>query len=161
MAGADLTRAITFRGFALNTVVETNGVLIGCKVSLFDPSEVEIVQFTEKLAKQDGLDVGPVYIGGRRLSMTGTVYDTSRGATFDRLESLESIMVPVSGGFGFYDLTYYVPRVAGPGFVLKTVSVRPNGLRYTMVSEMFGGSDSQPLAIPWSVTFLAKNPAIT
>jgi hypothetical protein len=158
---ADLARAVAFRSVALNTVTETAGVLVGCKVHSLDLSEVEVVQFAEKLAKVDGVDMGPVYLGSRKITMTGTVYDSSRGAAADRLLALEAVMLPASGGFGTYALTFYTPRVTAPGYVQKSVTVRPNGLRHVSQLDMFGGPEASPLAIPWSVTFTAFDPTIT
>ena len=158
---ADLTRSVDFRSTALNTVTETAGVLVGCKVHSFEISPPELVQYTVKLAKDDGMDIGPVYQGARAITITGTVYDSTRGKAFDRIIALEGIMLPASGGYGTYTLNYYLARNAAPGYVQKSISVRPNGLRWKTSIEMFGGDDTQPLAIPWSATFYAANPDIT
>ena len=161
----DLTRAISFGGVALNTVTASlvNGktVLIGCTVDSFDPTELEIRQFTEPLALADGIDVGGTWLGARKLSMRGTVYDKTRGETYARLATLEAAMIATSGTFGFSNLTWYTISGTTPTVTQKTVSVRPNGLRYTIDRDLHGGLDSAPLAIVWSVTFYAKDPAIT
>lgn len=51
MAAPDLTRAISFRSTDLNTfetqLVDGVSVEVGCIVEQFDPSDVEIRQFTE------------------------------------------------------------------------------------------------------------------
>ena len=158
---ADLTRSIDFRSTALNTVTETAGVLVGCKVTRFEVGPPELVQYTVKLAKDDGMDIGPVYQGARKLTAFGTVYDSTRGKTFDRILALEGIMLPASGGYGTYALTYYLVRNTAPGYVQKSIMVRPNGLQWATSIEMFGGADAQPLAIPWTATFYAANPDIT
>ena len=126
-----------------------------------DVSPVEIRQFREPLALADGQDVGGVWQGGRTVTIHGTVYDVTRGKTMDRLEALAAVMLPVSGTFGFYDLTWYRAKEASPGYVLQTLSVLPNGLRVEFDRKRDGGLDANPLAIPWSVTMFAKNPAIT
>jgi sugar phosphate isomerase/epimerase len=158
---ADLTRTIAFRSTALNTVTNTGGVLVGCSTTRFEISPPELVQFIIKLAKDDGMDIGPVWQGARQITLAGTVYDSTRGKAFDRIIALEGIMLPASGGYGTYALTYYLAREAGPGYIQKSITVRPNGLRWATSIEMFGGADAQPLAIPWTATFYAANPDIT
>jgi hypothetical protein len=162
----DLTRAVAFRSFALNTVtLAAGGIPYGCTVDSCDYSQLEVVQFTEKLALADGLDVGGVWLGARHVVMTGTIYDVSRGAAFDRLATLDAALAPTAeyvatpSSFGFAPLTFYIKTASS--VVQKTLSVRSNGLRVNWQRAMFGGNDADPLALPWSATFVAKNPAIT
>jgi hypothetical protein len=158
---ADLTRTIAFRSTALNTVTYSTGDLVGCSVTRFEISPPELVQYTVKLAKDDGMDIGPVYQGARTITLNGVIYDITRGKAFDRIIALEGIMLPASGGYGTYALTYYLARNAAPGYIQKSITVRPNGLHWSTDIAMFGGPDAQPLAIPWTVTFYAANPDIT
>lgn len=161
----DLKRAVAFRGFALNTWTESNiagqTVVVGCQVKLLDPSAVEIRQFTEGLALVDGIDTGGAWLGARKIAMRGVIYDKTRGEAFDQLATLEPLMLPESGTMGFYDLTFYTLTGASSTPVLKTVSVRPNGLRFLGDFSKAGGDDSQPTVLEWSVDFFAKNPGIT
>ena len=90
MAGPpDLTRAIAYRGIALNTVADTltsgQTTIAGCQVDMFDLSDLEIRQFGEAMALADGIDVGGVWLGARRVAMRGTVYDASRGEAYARI----------------------------------------------------------------------------
>jgi hypothetical protein len=144
----DLNNAFTFRSFSLNTVTQSAAGITGCQLDSIDHSEVEIRQFQEPLALRNGIDVGGVWLGGRHIRMTGTIYGTSRAAAFAALASLEAVMLPAEGTFGYYD------------FVLTegTLSVRPNGLRVVWDRRMYGGESADPLAIPWSVTMYAKDP---
>lgn len=162
----DLTRAVAFRSFNLNTVTfNASGVPYGCTVDSCDYSQLDVVQHTEKLALEDGLDVGGVWLGARHVTMTGTVYDVTRGAAFDRLADLEAALSPTAEfiasptSYGFAALTFYVKTTSS--VVQKTLYVRSNGLRVNWQRSMFGGLDTDPLAIPWSCTFIAKNPDIT
>jgi hypothetical protein len=144
----DLNNAFTFRSFSLNTVTQSAAGISGCQLDSIDHSEVEIRQFTEPLALRNGIDVGGVWLGGRHIRMTGTIYGTSRASAFAALAALEAVMLPAEGTFGYYD------------FVLTegTLSVRPNGLRVVWDRRMYGGESADPLAIPWSVTMYAKDP---
>jgi hypothetical protein len=147
----DLTQAVTFRGINLNSVTLVAGTgpkLQGCSVDSFDTGAIEIRQFREPMALVDGIDVGGVWLGGRHPRMSGTVYDTTRAAAFARLATLEAVMLPVSGTFGFYPLV----------FTGGTLSVMPLGLRMFFVADRQGGHSGDALAIPWSVSFYCKDP---
>lgn len=160
---SNVTAATIARVSSLNHVVKTTLGLVGCTVDTFDYSDLDVRQFTEPRALAQGIDVGGVWLGARRAVMTGTVYDTSRGLTYDRLAALEADMMPNARflldetTFGFSDLTFYKPNAAGVAFF--AISVRPNGLRVVFKRKDLGGRDTAPLAIPWSVSFLCHNPA--
>lgn len=148
----DLNNAFSFRGFTLNTttmVPYTDGARIrGCTLSTIDHSEVEIRQFTEPLALQNGIDVGGVWLGARRVRMTGTIYGVDRAEAFNAVAALTSISLPEPGTFGYYALA----------LTEGTLYVRPHGLRVVWDRNMFGGAASMPLAVPWSLDMYAKNP---
>lgn len=148
----DLNAAFSFRGFDLNTtsmVAYSDGARIsGCQIATIDHSEVEIRQFTEPMALVNGIDVGGVWLGGRHVRMSGTIYGVTRAAAISAIASLEAVMLPEPGTFGYY------------AFALTegTLYVRPQGLRVTWDRNMYGGPESMALAIPWSVSMYAKNP---
>lgn len=163
---ADLTRAVAFGNTALNTVTQgSEAALSGCKVTLFDASEVEVRQFTEPLALGQGLEVGGVWYGARHVRINGIVYGTTRGAAFDAIGVLEAAFDPTAiyiatpASFGYGSLTWYVKTASTA--TQRTLYCRPNGLHVAITDDMFGGPDSAPLGIPWSVTLLAKVPTIT
>lgn len=163
----DLTRSVTFRGYQLNSVTEGVTGLVGCRIDSADYSEVEVRQFTEPIALADGLDVGGVWLGRRVVKLNGSIFDISRGAAFDRIAALDAIMVPTADFiasptyFGYGTLAFYVARVTAPGYVAKSLRGLSQGLRVQWRREMFGGADSDALAIPWSVTLVCKDPAIS
>jgi len=174
MPAPDLTRPIAFRGTLLNDVaisqVEGRPVLRGCRVDYMDVSDVDIVQFREKLALSDGMDVGGVWLGARRIVIRGTVFDKTRGETYDRIASLETLFLPkainsTTQVFGFYDLSFYTVTGAGDAATLQTISAQPQGLRYAIERPAHGRNDfdnawDPPLAIAWQVSLYAKNPAM-
>lgn len=162
MSGVDLTRAIAYRGFALNTV--SGDPAVGCAIETADISDVEVRQFIEPLALQDGFTMGPVYLGVRKVVLTGAVYDLSLGDACTRLASLEAALSPTAeyvatpATRGFANLTFYEPVTGTP---LRTLSVRSNGLRVLWTRALFASSQWLPHAIPWSASFLAISPDIT
>lgn len=168
MSAPDLTLPIVFRGVTLNTIgdslIDGQTIIIGNEVLSFDLSDLEIRQFTEPLALTDGIDVGGLWLGARKVVLTGIVYDKTRGETYDRIAALENIFLPQSGTFGFYNLTWYTISGAASTAALKTLSVRPNGLRYRVEGQRYGtlnNASNVPIAVPWSVTMFAKSPSIT
>ena len=151
----DLNNAFTFRGVELNSAALATGgttggkVLSGCQIDTIEHGQVEIVQFKEKLALADGMDVGCVYLGGRHIYITGTYYGTDRAAAIAGIAAIEVVMLPASGDgtFGYYTF----PLTEG------SVAVQPQGLRVVWNRNMYGGKSTDPLAIRWSVTMYAKN----
>jgi len=154
---ADLNGSITYNGTQLNAVTETNTagqtVIAGCKVHYFDPSAVEIRQFTEPLALVDGIDTGGAWLGARHITIKGTVYDSTRQLTAARIDALETLFKLASGTMSFFDLVF--ATMAGS---TKTISCRSDGLRYASDASKHGGLDAQPMAIEWAVNLYAKNP---
>lgn len=159
---ADLTRAVAFQGVALNTTTITNGVITGCQVDLLDLSKVEVRQFREPLALAQGLDVGGVWFGGRHVTLQGTVYGSSRADADSRIGTLEAAFDPTAiygatpGSFGYAALTWY----SIGGGAQRTLYCLPEGLQVASRRGLFGGPDGAPLAIPWTVQLLAKNPVV-
>jgi hypothetical protein len=144
----DLNTNIVFRTYSLNSVSQSTSGISGCQIDSIDHSEVEIRQFTEPYALKNGIDVGGVWLGGRHVRITGTVYGTTRAAAFAAIASLDAVMLPEAGTFGYYLL----PLTEGDLYV------RPNGLRVVWDRRMYGGDAADPLAIPWSVTMYARDP---
>lgn len=161
---ADLTQPVAYRGVALNTVTVSPAGIVGCTVDAFDYSDLDVRQFTEPLALADGLDVGGIWLGARRVKLRGTVYDTTRALAFVRMDTLDAAFAPRAAflldplTFGYSDLTWW--KLGASGLVLKTLSVRSDGLRVEYIRDKTGGSNTDKLAIQWSVQLMAKNPAI-
>ena len=145
--------SVTFRSFALNTVTQVPGVgsgtgLSGCAIDSIDHDGVEIRQFREPLALQNGIDVGGCWLGGRHVIMRGTIYGVSRAAALASLASLRAVCLPEEGTFGYYSLT----------LTEGTLMVMPQGLRVTWDRHTLGGKATDALAIPWYCAFYAKDP---
>lgn len=161
----DLKRAIEFRSQHLNTWAISNSggktLIIGNKVTSFDPTAVDIRQFSEPKALVDGIDVGGVWLGARHFVMRGQCYDKTRGECSDRLAAIEAVMLPESGTFGYYDLTFYKLVGSSNTATLVTAPVMPHGLRFAAELSTAGSADADNYMIPWTVTFSAKDPAFS
>lgn len=148
----NLSRGVALNGVALNTVSLADGVLSGSTVDSvqMDPSVVD--QNVEKLAKDDGLDVGGVWRRMRTIHLSGTAYGASRGAARDQLATLEAAMAPATGTLGQVLFAYH------NGAYDVELQVVPQGLKSPYLKYESGGADAQPLAIPWWVTLLVPDP---
>lgn len=154
----DLGLPITIGALALNNAAITTpgGPLVGCSVDSLDYSQLMARQVLNPFAKYDGLDVGGVWVTRRIVQMAGTIYGSTRVNAYTRLAALEAAMMPTSGTQG---TTTLVGTYPGSPDLTRTLTVVPQGLRWTETRNSSGGSDSEPLAISWSVTLFAS-PAI-
>lgn len=170
----DTTRDIVYRNFLLNdsafaaqSMTDGSGQgLAGCVVDEFDPDDVDIVQFSEKRAEADGMDVGNPFLGGRRIRVSGTIYGKSRAACYDLLWALRATMSPVlsqreiPADHGYQPLYFNVPSVNPnyAGQIAMRALVMPKGFRAPMNRDQQGGDDTDQLAIPWSAVFVMRDP---
>ncbi|HET9683596.1 MAG TPA: hypothetical protein VFP15_05795, partial [Gemmatimonadaceae bacterium] len=170
----DTTRDIIYRNFLLNdssfelqSFADGSGQgMAGCVVDEFDPDDVDVVQFSEKRAEADGMDVGNPFLGGRRIRVSGTIYGTSRAACYDLLWALRATMSPVlaqreiPADHGYLPLYFTVPT-ANPNFagsIAMRALVMPKGFRAPLNRDRQGGEDTDQLAIPWSAVFTMRDP---
>ena len=175
----DTTRDIIYRGFKLNdgsiqdNVDADTGIgkgITGSVIETWDFSDVDVVQFIEKRARQDGMDAGDVYKGARRLHMSGTLYGKTRNLLFDNYWDLRAVLDPVlaqrdePADFGYQPLYFSVPTNRISDYTSGTIDLRvlamPRASRVIWQRDQQGGSDADSLAIPWQATFLMKNPSI-
>lgn len=170
----DTTRDILYRNFLLNDSSfdqqsMTDGVgngLAGCVVDDFDPDDVDVVQFSEKRAEADGMDVGNPFLGGRRIRMTGTIYGKSRALCYDLLWQLRKTLSPtlaqreIPADHGYLPLTFAVPTADAnfAGEIPMRALVMPKGFHAPINRDQHGGADTDQLAIPWSAVFVMRDP---
>jgi hypothetical protein len=177
---ADTTRDILYRTFKLNDSAIRDSIeagagngkgIDGSVVDSWDLSDMDVVQFQEKRALQDGMDVGDVYIGGRRLKMAGTLYGSTRGVFYDLLDDflaatnpvLAQREVPLDKGYlplYFAKPTNRLDYEDEEGMIELFVNALPRMRQYIIQRDQQGGSDNQGLAIPWQATFLMRDPAV-
>lgn len=176
---ADLTKDIIYRLFTLNDEdIQTNLVggnaigagISGCVIDTFDLNDVDIVQFMEKRSLQDGMDVGQVFKGARRIRLTGTLYGTSRADLYDRLQDLRAALDPVlaqadePADFGYQPLYFSTPTLDlanfPSGYISKRVLALPRAIAYLINRDTVGGEEEDALALQWQATMVCRDPRI-
>lgn len=188
----DLSKDIVYRNYLVNygaiaSAVTGGGGLLrgiaGCVVDSADFSDVDVSQFMEKRPEQDGVDVGVVSKGMRRLRLSGTLYATSKELLYDALLELRATFDPVlaqadsPADHGYQPFYFYMPTanaddsivdgtdLAGglsPGYPdrnrrLKVLAM-PRSFQTVEQRDMLGDSPDNALAIPWSATLVCKDP---
>jgi hypothetical protein len=171
----DTTRDIIFRNFKLNdasvaeNIDSTEGLvkgISGCVVDEFDPDDVDVVQFSEKRAEADGMDVGTPFLGARRIRMSGTVYGKTRALCYDALWQLRAAMSPVlssreiPGDKGYLPLYFAVPTNDSnyAGAIAMRALAMPRVFRAPISRDVHGGEDSDGLAIAWNAVMVMRDP---
>lgn len=177
----DTNEDIVYRSYLLNSkdiqanIVTGHGAgkgITGSVVDSVDFSDVDVIQFTEKRSEQDGMDAGDVFLGARRISMTGTLYGLSRGLLFDEYRAWAAALSPVlaqremPADKGFCPLYFSIPTADNetyptsfPLIPMRVLAV-PRAKKVTWQRRQTGGKDTDPLALPWSATFLQRDPNI-
>ena len=176
----DLTKDVTFRGFVLNDedignnlVPNSQDPLIepgisGCVIDAVDMSDVDVVQFMEKRSQGDGMDVGDVFLGARRIRMTGTLYATTRAAMFDSLRELRAALSPVlsqrdePADHGYQPIYFSEPTEDEDfaGRIDLRILAMPRSFGTPTDRDATGGDDTDALAMQWNATFVCRDPTI-
>lgn len=170
----DTTRDIIYRNFLLNQASFeaqnlTDGAgqgIAGCVVDDFDPDDLDVVQYSEKRAEADGMDVGNPFLGGRRIRVSGTIYGKSRALCYDLLWQLRATLNPglaqreIPADHGYLPMYFSVPTTDPnfAGIIPMRALVMPKGIRAPLNRDQQGGQDTDPLAIPWSAVFVMRDP---
>ena len=172
----DTTRNIIYRGYYLNLSTIADGPLpdglgeglSGCVVDDFDPDDVDVVQFMEKRAEADGMDVGNPFLGGRRIRMAGTVYGKTRDLAYDEQLNLRAALNPILAqreipdDHGFLPLYFSIPTNDTTNFPSGTRDMRamvmPKAFHCPINRDEHGGVDSDQLAFNWSAVFTMRDP---
>jgi hypothetical protein len=175
----DLNYDVTYRGFVLNDAdiqdsITSGGAIAtgisGCQIDSVAMGDIDIVQFAEKRSQSDGVDVGDVFKGSRRIRMAGTLYARTRALLFDAKAELEAIFDPVlaqreePADKGYRPLTFF--RATNrqddypTGVIALQVRAMPRARDLTIFRTQQGGDDGDALALPWQGTFICKNPDI-
>lgn len=175
----DTLRDILYRGFLLNdsairsSIENTPGIgkgIDGSVVDSWDTSDIDIVQFMEKRALQDGMDAGDVFHGGRRVRIAGTHYGSTRALLYDRLDDFMAATNAVLAqresplDKGFRPLYFAKPTNRQDdypdGGIALFVNARPGARSFIIQRDQQGGNDSQGLAIPYQASFIMKDPVL-
>lgn len=170
----DTTRDIIYRTFQLNNKdireeITAGGRIDGSVVDSWDLSDVDVTQFMEKRALQDGMDVGDVYLGSRRLKLAGTIYGSNRALFFDRLDEFSAALSPVLAqrevplDKGYRPLYFSKPTEDSrypEGIIELYVNALPRMRQFIIQRDQQGGEDSHGLAVPWQAAFIMRDPVI-
>ncbi len=176
----DTTKIISYRGYVLNdpdlafdTGVGRGKGAQGSVVDSFDISDVDIVQFMEKRALEDGMDAGDVFQGSRRVRMTGTLYGKTRPLFYDELRNFMAATAAVlaqrdePANKGYVPLYWTIPTndtaFTADGFIIPQFVYALPRVRHVAIDRDNQGEGINPnsgLAATWSGTWLMKDPAI-
>ncbi len=175
----DTTRAILYRDFLLNdpdiraNIDPGTGIgkgISGCVIDSWDFSDVDVVQHTQKRALSDGVDAGDVFLGQRRLRVSGTLYGKTRALLFDSYLDLRRILNPrlaqreSPADKGYLPLYFGIPTNRQADYPLGAIDLRvlvmPRTSQVVWQRNQQGGDDGDSLAIPWNATFVMKDPTI-
>lgn len=178
-ADVDTTQPIIYRGYTLNDPdlkfdTDLGGLGTGAQGSVvdsFDISDVDIVQFVEKRALEDGMDASDVFQGARRVKMTGTLYGKTRGLFYDEVDKFMAATSAVlaqrdePANKGYVPLYWAKPtnraEYEDDSYVIEQFVYALPRTRHTMIErDAQGGPQNKGLGATWSATFLLKDPAI-
>lgn len=166
----DLRRPISYRDFALNTIVRSPGEpQVGCMVERVDFSSVGADGYTEKRSQGDGYDASDIYLGKRIVQMSGTIYGETLADLHDRLQNLRSTLLPTAsftdepGAYGYVPLSYEeaTGNTADWPTGYRTLYVRARPLSapsFQVVRDAVGGAADRGGGIPWSAVWDCIDP---
>lgn len=169
----DITRDITYRGTLFNDAAITPGVpgpVAGSVVEQVNFSQIDVAQFTEKRSQKDGLDAGIVTLGAQHINMVGTLYDTSRGKTYDRYLAMRAAMSPTlamreePGDKGYLPLYFSMPTDRTDDYPDGVIDLQMFAMPKSFVATFYrkgqGGVDANPLSLPWQGMWVMRDPMI-
>jgi hypothetical protein len=175
----DTTQPIIYRAYTLNDPElafdpDLGGLGTGAQGSIvdsFDISDVDIVQFIEKRALEDGMDASDVFQGARRVKMTGTLYGKTRALFYDEVDAFMAATAAVlaqrdePANKGYVPLYWAKPtnraEYAPESQVIEQfVYALPRVRHFAIDRDSQGGAQNKGLAATWSATWLLKDPAI-
>ena len=173
----DLSRAVVYRGFNLNgvTQIAAQERMYGSAIESVRMGNVQGIGWTEKRSLGDGNDASDVYLGARRVQLTGHIYGRTRAELFDFQQDLVTVLSPTSSymsnpaEFGYNPMYYAVPTedtayaADTNGDRLRTLYMNLRPLATPAVDilrDAIGGQDDLGTGISWASTLEAKDPRI-
>ena len=174
----DLSRPVAYRGLELNDAVPTiaTGRITGIQIDDASIGMVPGVGYTEKRSMADGRDASDVFLDGRRIIISGTVFGFDRADAHDRFQELRAALSPTSaytsspGSYGFLPLTWDEPTgdtrfLADPGGTIRYrhlyANVRPTATPELRIRrDSTGGKTTLGTGFPFQAIFDAKDPRL-
>ena len=171
----DINGSIGYNGLTASAPAGAAGgaPYTGYVVNEVDFSGIDVVQYLDKRAIQEGVDAADIYLGGRHGRVIMGVYGSSEGHSFDQLSAALAAFDPIlaynadSAAIGFLPLTYLRPTAdistwptsTYPGGIPLQMYVRPmRPPRYVIVREQTGGIVTLGFSIRLDIDMLAKDP---
>ena len=173
----DLSLPISYNGLTASGIsAATAGApQAGIVFESVDPSGVDVRQYTDNRATQDGLDAADAYLGGRTIQIFAAVYGSTLGDMWDRHALLIKAFNPViaisndSANFGFRPLKFFRPTAdistwpfsAYPSGIPLQIYCRPTTIgRYTVNRANTGGTASKGGVLRQQIGLMARDPRI-
>lgn len=172
----DLTRDVRYgreRPFSFNTVEQEDGssVQSGVVIKRVEYGDLEVVGYTEKRSLDDGNDAADVFLGRRRVTLTGEVYGATKGELFDRLREMRFAINPrlaydeTPGDKGYLPLAYFEPTAELATYPTGLIQLMLlchsiGGVNTNFDRDKQGGADTDPLTAPYQVSFEAVDPRV-
>jgi hypothetical protein len=173
----DLSRAVIYRGFDLNGAAQLapGERLIGSLLQSVQMGNVPGIGWVEKRSLGDGNDASDVYLGGRRVFLSGHLYGRTRGEMFDLQQTLVTTLSPTAAynanpaDFGYNPLYYTVPtedadfdlNVEGDRLRILYLNLRPLATPTVDINrDASGGKDELGSGIAWQSVLEAKDPRV-
>jgi len=166
----DLSKPVYYRGLNINSaVLETGRTLRGITVESIDYSNINTVGYTEKRAGSDGMHASDIYLGDRRVELTGHIYAPTLPGMFDLLHVVRAVFSPTSayiespGDRGFLPMSFEQPTLDTTsypsGIIPLFMNLRPDPPRFSINRDRQDGSGGKrPVSTPWAVRLTAKDP---
>jgi hypothetical protein len=164
----DLSGAISFNGWS-NTFTRGSGGLPadGWEVLSADVSPVNVTQYFDKKALQDGMDANDVYENARTVSLIIGVWGSTSARYWDNVQTVLAAFNPVlafnadTANLGFLPLKFVQPSVntawAGAGIPMQFYA-RPSSLPRYSVSKTATASGAHGLSGEVTVSLVCRDP---
>lgn len=173
----DLTRAVMYRGLNLNGAaqIQQGERLYGSLLQSVQMGNIPGVGWTEKRSLGDGNDASDVFLGTRRIFLSGHLYGRTRAEMFDFQQVLVTALSPTAAydenkaDFGYNPLYYSVPTrdeaydedINGDRLRVLYANARPLATPTVDINrDASGGQDDLGSGIAWSAVLEAKDPRI-
>jgi hypothetical protein len=173
----DLSRPVIYRGLNLNGAAQLSPGerLYGAQIAACQMGNVAGVGWTEKRSLGDGNDASDVFLGARRVLMSGHVYGRTRAEMFDFQQALLTTLSPTSAynsnlsDFGYNPLFYSVPTedtdypegVDGVRIRALYMNLRPLATpTVDIIRDASGGIEASGSGIAWSSVLEGKDPRV-
>jgi len=171
----DLSKRIIYNEFtAAGLTTTTSGAPgYGTVVNKIDVSDLDVSQYFDKRAVQDGIDAADVYLGARRINIDASIFGSTRGHAFDQLYAFTEAFHPViaynadTANIGFLQLEYYRPTA---DISTWPTSTYPDGIplffyarplappRFIIDRQETGGTAGKSFSIRVAATLVARDP---